>query len=123
MDQLAAEVTSVTATTGRRRLDMLFLHEPAPGLEQLALRPGHPAVVVFSANPCDLPQVIGAQLVRCADLNLALEYALATSTGQIGPGYAVIDTAGQLRYLTHDPAPGEHSAQIQMIIDALHDAG
>ncbi|MGH3845771.1 MAG: hypothetical protein ACRDS0_30765 [Pseudonocardiaceae bacterium] len=116
-------VTSASAATGRRPGDMLFIHEPAPGLDRLALRPGQPAVVVFSADQRDLPQVIGCQLVRCADLSLAMEYALATSTGQIGPGYAVIDTAGQLRYLTHHPAPGEHSAQIQMLIDALPDAG
>ncbi|MGH3868443.1 MAG: hypothetical protein ACRDQ4_20450 [Pseudonocardiaceae bacterium] len=120
---LGATEGDPAAATGRWALGVLFLHEPAPGLDRLALHPGEPAVVVFSAEERDLPEVLGCQLVRCADLGLALEYALATGTGQIGPGYAVIDTAGRLRYLTYDPTPGEHSARIQMLIDALNDAG
>lgn len=116
-------MTSASAATDRRPGDVLFIHEPAPGLDRLALHPGLPTVVVFSADERDLPTVVGCQLVRCADLRLALKYALATSTGQIGPGYAVIDTDGQLRYRTYDPTPGEHSTRIQMLIDALQEAG
>ena len=48
---------------------------------------------------------------------------MTTSTGRIGPGYAVIDAAGQLRYLTHDFCAGERGERIQRLIDALNEPG
>lgn len=102
-----------------RQPDMLFMDEPAPGLNQLEVNPGCVVVIVFGAQDCVLPLITGAQLVRCSDPALAWYYAMTTSTGRIGPGYAVVDAAGQLRYLTHDDATGERSQRIQLLVDTL----
>ncbi|MDQ2883468.1 MAG: hypothetical protein M3Y48_20495 [Actinomycetota bacterium] len=102
---------------------MLFIDEPAPGLDELAMDRGRPVVIIFGANDCVVPQISGAQLVRCAESVLAARYAMTTSAGRVGPGYAVIDAAGQLRYLTHDFAPGERSERIQHLINALDKPG
>jgi hypothetical protein len=104
-----------------RQLDLLYLDEPAPGLRQLGVEPGRSAVVVFCTGVCDLPPVQGTQVVRSGDPVLAARYALKTSAGRVGPGYALIDASGQLRYRTFDPAPGEHAAEIQVLINAVND--
>ncbi len=109
----------VAPNPGLRQLDLLYLDEPAPGLDQLGVTPGQPAVVVFCEASCALPQVEGAQLVHSSDPALAARYALTTASGRVGPGYALIDADGQLRYRTFDPAPGEHAAEIQVLVDAL----
>lgn len=103
--------------------DLLFLNEPAPGLDQLAVDPGRVVVIVFGAQDCVLPLIAGAQLVRCSDPALAWRHAMMASTGCIGPGYAVVDVAGQLRYLTHDFAIGERGERIQRLINALDKSG
>jgi len=94
----------VAPNPGLRQLDLLYLDEPAAGLDQLGVTPGQPAVVVFCEASCALPQVEGAQLVRSRDPALAARYALTTS-GRVGPGYALIDPQGRLRYRTFDPRP------------------
>ncbi|HJT03411.1 MAG TPA: hypothetical protein VJ757_07265 [Pseudonocardiaceae bacterium] len=98
---------------------MLFMDELAPGLDQLTVDPGRPVVIVFGAENHVLPLIAGAQLVRCSNPALAWRYAMTTSTGRIGPGYAVIDATGQLRYLTHDLAPGQWCQRIQRLVNAL----
>jgi hypothetical protein len=98
---------------------MLFMDEPAPGLDQLRISPGRAVVIVFGAQDCLLPLITGAQLVRCSDPAVARCYAMTTSSGRIGPGYAVVDAAGQLRYLTHDHAASERSERIQALVLAL----
>lgn len=100
-------------------LDVLFIDEPAPGLDELAIDLGRPVVIIFGADDCVVPQISGAQLVRCAEPALAARYAMTTSTGRVGPGYAVVDAAGQLRYLTHDFAPGDRGERIQRLVNAL----
>lgn len=109
----------VAPNPGLRQLDLLYLYEPAPSLDQLGVTPGQPAVVVFCEASCDLPQVEGAQLVRSNDPGLAAQYALTAASGRVGPGYALIDVDGRLRYRTFDPAPGQHAAEIQVLVDAL----
>lgn len=104
------------------RPDMLFIDEPAPGLDQLAVDPGRAAVIVFGARDCVLPLIAGAQLVCCSDPALASHYAMTASAGRIGPGYAVVDAAGQLRYLTHDAALGLRSERIQILVNALDES-
>jgi hypothetical protein len=104
-----------------RQLDLHYLDEPAAGLDRLGVTPGEPAVVVFCSDGCHLPEVTSAQVLRSEDAELAAQYALVTSTGRVGPGYALIDADGQLRYRTFDPAPGEHAAEIQVLVDAVPD--
>ncbi|MBA2532350.1 MAG: hypothetical protein H0V23_09650 [Nocardioidaceae bacterium] len=104
-----------------RQLDLLYLDEPAPVLRQLGVEPGRSAVVVFCTGGCDLPPIQGTQVVRSGNPVLAARYALRTSAGRVGPGYALIDASGQLRYRTFDPAPGEHAAEIQVLINAVDD--
>lgn len=112
----------VAPNPGPRQLDMLYLDEPAPSLGQLGVQADTAAVVVFCPQICPVPQVDGAQVVRSTEPALAAQYALVTSDGRIGPGYALIDTSGRLRYRTFDPAPADHAAEIQVLIDALDTA-
>lgn len=118
-----ARTSAWAPATGLPPLDVLFIDEPAPGLDELAMDRGRPVVIIFGANDCVVPQISGAQSVRCAESVLAARYAMTTSAGRVGPGYAVIDAAGQLRYLTHDFAPGERSERIQHLINALDKPG
>jgi hypothetical protein len=107
---------------GLRQLDLLYLDQPAPGLDRLGVEPGRPAVILFCRSACAEPSVTGAQVVHSGDPELAAQYALLTSSGRVGPGYALVDPAGQLRYRTFDPAPAEHAEEIQILIDALPSA-
>jgi hypothetical protein len=102
-----------------RQLDLLYLDEPAPGLDVLGVQAGRPAVVLFGVERCELPELDGAQVVCSQDPALAARYALRTSTGRVGPGYALVDSAGQLRYRTFDPAPAQHIPEIEVLVDAL----
>jgi hypothetical protein len=102
-----------------RQLDQFYLDEPAPALDELDVQPGRPAIVLFCDPRCPAPAVTGAQVVRSDDPRLAAQYALLTAKGRIGPGYAVVNAAGRLRYRTFDPAPAEHATEIQILINAL----
>ena len=79
-------------------------------------------MIVFCAEACDLPEVRGAQVVLSHDPALAARYALRTSAGRVGPGYALVDADGQLRYRTFDSAPGDHAGEIQVLVDAVSGA-
>ena len=100
-----------------QQLDVFYLDEPAPGLDLLGVQPGRPAVVYFCGAPCDPPQVTVAQDVRSSSPDLARQYALLTDAGRVGPGYALVDSSGTLRYRTFDP--GLHRQEIQILVDAL----
>jgi hypothetical protein len=113
----------LAAVPALRQLDLFYLDEPAPALDELGVEPGRVAVVVFCDPPCPRPDVSGAQVVRSSDPDLAARYALFTSEGRIGPGYALVDPSGRLRYRTFDPDPGAHGGEVQVLVDALADAG
>jgi hypothetical protein len=99
-----------------QQIDLLYLDEPAPGYDELGLRPGRPAVIVFCAGACRLPDLTGAQVVRSGDTGLARQYALGED-GRIG--FALVDRDGDVRYRSYDPAPHEHEAELQTLVDAL----
>jgi hypothetical protein len=103
---------------GLQQLDLLYLDEPAPGLAGLDIRPRRPAVLVFCETACPLPDVDTAQVVRCTDPELAARYALVDD-GRIGPGYALVDSDGQVRYRTFDPGLAEHAAEIRVLLSGL----
>lgn len=99
-----------------QQLDLLYLDEPAPGYGDLGLRAGQPVVVVFCPGQCLLPVLDGAQVVRSDDVDLARLYAL----GEDGrTGFALVDRQGDVRYRSYDPAPHEHVAELQTLVDAL----
>jgi hypothetical protein len=102
-----------------RQLDMFYLDEPAPALDALGVEAGRAAVILFCDPRCATPSVSGAQVVQSDDPQLAEQYALLTAQGRIGPGYAVVNPDGRLRYRTFDPAPGEHAPEIQILINGL----
>lgn len=70
---------------GLQQLDMLYLDEPASGLDRLGVEPGRPAVLVFCPGACPLPQLSNAQVVRSTAAELAQQYALRTAAGRVGP--------------------------------------
>jgi hypothetical protein len=102
-----------------RQLDMFYLDEPAPALDALGVQPGRPALILFCDPRCATASVSGAQVVHSDDPQLAAQYALLTAQGRVGPGYALLNADGRLRYRTFDPAPGEHAPEIQILINGL----
>ena len=100
-----------------QQFDAFYLDEPAPARDELGVQPGRPAVVFFCDQACDIPTVRGAQVLRSSAPAVARKYALLTEDGRVGPGYALIDSTGQLRYRTFDP--GLHEREIQVLVDAL----
>ena len=100
-----------------QQFDAFYLDEPAPAREQLGIAPGRPAIVFFCGQPCDAPDISGAQVVRSSSPALARQYALLTEDGRVGPGYALVDSDGRLRYRTFDP--GLHEREIAVLLNAL----
>jgi hypothetical protein len=114
--------SDVAPVQGLRQLDLVYLDQPAPGLDRLGVEPGRPAVILFCRPRCAEPTLTGAQVSQSDDPELAASYALLTSSGRVGPGYALVDAAGQLRYRTFDPAPAQHAKEIQILVDAVTSA-
>lgn len=102
-----------------QQLDMLYLNEPAPDLDRLGIDTGRPAVLVFCPNDCPLPEIDAAQVVRSTEPDLAARYSLRSETGRVGPGYALIDSDGQVRYRTFDPGLAEHEPEIRILVAGL----
>lgn len=103
-----------TGSLGLQRLALLNLDQPAPGLEGLKLK-SLPAVIVFCED-CILPKEIDAQLIKSTDRALAKQYGLISRTGEIGPGYVIIDGKGQVRYATLDAELHKHAGEINIIV-------
>jgi hypothetical protein len=102
-----------------QQLDLLYLDQPAPGLGRLGIEQGRPAVLVFCQRECRLPTLAEARVVRSTDPQLAARYALRAGDGRVGPGYALIDARGQVRYRTFDPGLAEHEAEIRILVRGL----
>lgn len=100
-----------------QQLDLLYLDEPAPFIEELGLEEGRPALVVVCTH-CEPPRV-DAQVAVTDDPQIAEAYALATTEGRIGPGYAVVDPGGRVRYRTFDPRVERHELEVGILLDAL----
>lgn len=100
-----------------QQFDAFYLDEAAPSLDELGVQRGDPTVVFFCDSACGVPIVEGIDIRRSSSAELASQYALVTDEGRVGPGYALIDSRGRLRYRTFDP--GLHQAEIQVLADAL----
>ncbi len=100
-----------------QQLDLLYLDEAAPFIDELGLEEGTPALVVV-CNRCQPPHV-DAQVAVTDDPQIAEAYALATVDGRIGPGYAIVDPRGRVRYRTFDPRLERHELEIGILLDAL----
>lgn len=99
---------------GLDRLDMLFLNEPAPGYGGLHVA-GQRTVLVF-CNHCQLPKVEGGQVRQSSNSALARQYSLATTDNRVGPGYAIIDSLGMVRYRTYDKNLHQHQGEINRLL-------
>lgn len=100
-----------------QQLDAFYLDEAAPAYRQLGLRPGRPALLVVCDDGCRPPAGLDAQLRVSSDIAVARTYALVTETGRLGPGYAVIDSRGNVRYRTFDPGLGQHLKEIEILLE------
>jgi len=103
---------------GLQQLDLFYLDEPAPGIDRLGVRPGTPAVIVVCRG-CRAPDVVEyGQVVVTDDSGVAAAYGLLTSDGQLGPGYAIVDARGRVRYRTFDPGVSRHAREIGILLEA-----
>lgn len=102
---------------GLQQLDLLYLRQPAPHYQQLGFQRGRPGLLLVCGG-CPAPDV-GAQVVRSTDPAVARDYALVTASGRVGPGYALIDGDGRVRYRTFDPSPAAHADEIAVLLGAL----
>lgn len=100
-----------------QQFDLLYLDEPAPLVRRLGLAPGRPALIVVCER-CAAPSV-DAQVRVTDDVEVARRYGLLTANGRIGPGYAVVDATGMVRYRTFDPAPAAHTEEIAVLLDGV----
>lgn len=103
---------------GLAQLDLFYLDEPAPGIDRLGVRPGTPAVIVVCRG-CQAPDVADrGQVVVTGDPEVAAAYGLLTTDGQVGPGYAIVDVRGRVRYRTFDPGVSRHAKEIGVLLRA-----
>jgi hypothetical protein len=104
---------------GLQQLDMLFLDEPAPLLDEVGVEPGRPTLLVVCrrCTPPPLEQV-DAQVVVTDDEAVAAAYGLLSVEGRLGPGYAIVDSEGQVRYRTFDHRLGAHGEEIRILLEA-----
>lgn len=104
-------------TRGLQQLDLLYLDEPAPRYDELDIASGRPALLLV-CQACPQPEV-QAQVVRSSDPAIARDYGLLTTDGRVGPGYALIDRRGRVRYRTFDAEPAAHAAEIDVLLEAI----
>lgn len=100
-----------------QQLDLLYLDQPAPAGDMLGLQRGRPALVVICRR-CDPPRV-DAQVRLTDDPAIARAYGLQRADGRVGPGYAVVDPRGRVRYRTFDPGLRAHDREIRILLNAL----
>lgn len=105
------------AGLGLTQLDMLYLDEPAPLPDVVGVTPGRPLLIVVCAA-CAAPDA-GVPTTVTDDPAVAEAYALRTADGRVGPGYALVDGAGRVRYRTFDPGLAEHGEEIRVLVEAL----
>ncbi|CAN5921703.1 hypothetical protein BH23ACT10_BH23ACT10_14740 [soil metagenome] len=98
-----------------QQLDLFYLDEPAPLAARAGVTPGRVTLLLICSG-CDGPAV-DADVVTTEDPAIAEAYGLATEAGRVGPGYAIIDADGDVRYRTFDPTPGDHGDEIRVLID------
>ena len=98
-----------------QQLDLLYLDQPAPKLDALDIDPGTPALIVV-CEECQ-PPTVEAQVRVTDDPIIARAYGLQTADGRIGPGYAIVDAAGQVRYRTFDPGLADHASEITVLLE------
>ena len=108
------------ALRGLRQLDLLYLEEPAPRVAALGIDPGRPALIVVCRD-CDAPALGDpeVQVVVTGSEEVARDYGLLTTSGRVGPGYAIVDRAGRVRYRTFDPHLSSHPREIDILIAGL----
>lgn len=100
-----------------QQLDLLYLDEAVPALDRLDLPPNERAVIVVCQD-CQAPP-LRAEVVLTDDEDVARALGLHRANGEIGPGYALVDDRGRVRYRTFDPGLAGHEAEIRVLLEAL----
>lgn len=100
-----------------QQLDLLYLDQPAPLLDELGIQRGRPTLIVV-CQAC-IPPPVDARVVVTGDPRVARAYALARADGRVVPGYAVVDASGHVRYRTFDPGLSDHGREIEILLGAV----
>lgn len=102
-----------------QQLDMLFLQDPAPLPELVDMVEGTPTLLIV-CRTCAAPPLEGleAHVVVSDSEQVAAAYGLLSVDGRLGPGYAIIDSGGTLRYRTFDHRLTEHAQEIRILLEA-----
>ena len=102
---------------GLQQLDLFYLDELAPGPVTSLLQSGRVNVVVVCES-CTGPKLSDAHVAVSNDVGVAEALALRRADGRIGPGYAIVDRRGRLRYRTFDRAVDDHRKEIEILVGA-----
>jgi hypothetical protein len=100
-----------------QQLDLLYLDEPAPLLDQLAYRAGQPLVVVV-CDGCAAPD-LDVPVTVTDDRDVARAYGLVAADGRVGPGYALVDGDGDVRYRTFDARLSRNAGEMGILVRGL----
>jgi hypothetical protein len=111
---------------GLRQIDLLYLDEPAPLLDRVGGRPDEGALVIVLCEGCAAPALredVAARVVVTDDAGVARAYGLAVAgedgPDRIGPGYALVDDRGHVRYRSFDPRVSSNGEEIRVLVRAL----
>ncbi|MGI9016474.1 MAG: hypothetical protein ACR2HR_05085 [Euzebya sp.] len=102
---------------GLQQLDLLYLDQPAPLAGELGFTTSGPTLLVVCQD-CSAPSVSVTTTVT-NDPEVAAAYGLRRADGSVGPGYALIDRSGVLRYRTFDPGLSQHAREIDILVAGL----
>lgn len=111
---------SLAGRLALQRLDLFYLNQPAPFRDELQLK-SEKTVLVFCGS-CDLPDLRSVPNVltrRSNDPRIAASYGLLSPYDRVGPGYALVDSRGQVRYRTFDSQPALHAREIRILVRNL----
>jgi hypothetical protein len=116
---LASSDSDVAPIAGLRQLDLLYLDEPAPGLDRLGVEPGRPAVILFCDAACEPRTSPARRLCTAAIPTWPPATPCSPQPGGSVPATRSSTVRGSCATAPSIPPPGAHAEEIQILVDAV----